>query len=78
MDDLDERLTQCFRGVFPDWSGEQIHSAKRSEQSEWDSLATLSLLAVLEEEFVCQLDDADIEHLDSFEGARAAVQRVAT
>jgi acyl carrier protein len=78
MDELDERLTQCFRDIFPDWSGEQIQSAKRSEQSEWDSLASLSLLAVLEEDFGCQLDDADIEHLDSFEGVRAVVQRVAT
>ncbi len=78
MEELDERLAQCFRDVFPDWSGEQIQSAKRSEQSDWDSIATLSLLAVLEEEFACQLDDADIEHLDSYEGARAAVQRAAT
>lgn len=78
MEELDERVTQCFRAVFPDWSDEQIHGANRSEQSKWDSLASVSLLAVLEEEFDVQLDEADIERLDSFAAARDAVQHAAT
>ena len=77
MPDLDERLMLCFRTVFPDLSDEQIQGAKRGEYSEWDSLASLNLLAVVEEEFGCQLEEADIEGLDSFEAARAAVERVA-
>lgn len=71
---LDERVTQCFRAVFPDLSDEQIHGINRSEQSAWDSLATMVLFSVLEEEFACRLEDSDLEHLDDFAAARAAVQ----
>ena len=72
---LDERVTECFKAVFPDLSDEQIHLLERSEQSGWDSLATISLISVLEEEFACHLEDSDVEHLDDFAAARAAVQR---
>jgi len=33
----------------------------------WDSLASVTLLAVLEEEFQIQIDPEDLEHLVSFE-----------
>lgn len=74
-EELDERVTQCFRAVFPDLSDEQIQGINRSELSGWDSLATMSLLSVLEEEFACRLEDSDLEHLDGFDTARSAVQR---
>ncbi len=72
---LDERVTSCFRAVFPDLSDEQILGINRSEQSGWDSLATMNLFSVLEEEFECRLEDSDLEHLDGFVAAREAVQR---
>jgi acyl carrier protein len=74
MDELDERLMECFRVVFPELSDEQIQSANSSTLNKWDSLASLSLVAVLEEEFACMFDDAVVGNLDSFAAARAAVQ----
>lgn len=75
MDELDLRLVECFRAVFPDLSDDQIQKIERSEDDGWDSMASLTLLAVLEEEFNCHLDDADVEFLDSFGAARRAVER---
>jgi acyl carrier protein len=77
MDELDERVIGCFRVVFPELSDEQIHGANTSTLSEWDSLASLSLVAVLEEEFACMFDDAVVGKLDSFAAARAAVEHAA-
>jgi acyl carrier protein len=74
---LTERLRDCFRAVFPDLSDEQIETAVRAETEEWDSLASLELLTVIEEEFGIQLSDDVVEGLDTFEAARSAVAHVA-
>jgi acyl carrier protein len=60
--------------VFPDLSDEQIETADREEMSEWDSLATLTLLAVVEEEFGLQLDDEAIAKLTSFSAVRDLIE----
>jgi acyl carrier protein len=70
---LTERVRECFRTVFPDLPEDQIEAAVRSELPEWDSIASLELLTVIEEEFGVQLDDDVVGGLDSFAAARAAV-----
>jgi acyl carrier protein len=70
---LTERVRECFRTVFPDLPEDQIEAAVRSELPAWDSLASLELLTVIEEEFGVQLADDVVEGLDSFAAARAAV-----
>jgi acyl carrier protein len=77
MDQISDRLRDCFRTVFPDLSDEQIDSAARAELSEWDSLATLTLLTVVEEEFELELDDQAVEQFDSFEAVERVVERIA-
>jgi acyl carrier protein len=74
---LTERVRRCFRTVFPNLSDEQIETAVRAETEEWDSLASLELLTVIEEEFGIQLSDDVVEGLDTFEAARNAVAQVA-
>jgi acyl carrier protein len=69
-----DRLRDCFREVFPDLPDEQIETADRAEMAEWDSLATLTLLAVIEEEFGLQLDDDAIAKLTSFSAVRGVVE----
>jgi acyl carrier protein len=76
-DQLTERVRNCFRTVFPDLSDEQIETAVRAETEEWDSLASLELLTVIEEEFGIQLSDDVVEGLVTFEAARNAVAQVA-
>jgi acyl carrier protein len=76
-DQLTERVRSCFRTVFQDLSDDQIETAVRAESEEWDSLASLELLTVIEEEFGIQLSDDVVEGLDTFEAARNAVAQVA-
>jgi acyl carrier protein len=74
MDQVTERLCDCFREVFPDLSDDQVETAVRAEMPEWDSLATLTLLTVVEEEFGLQLDDEAIAKLTSFAAVRSVVE----
>jgi acyl carrier protein len=75
MDEVTERLRECFRTVFEDMSDEQIETAVRAELAEWDSLAALTLITVVEEEFELQLDDETVGDLDSFTALRGAVEQ---
>lgn len=75
MDELTERLLECFQTVFEDLTVEQIETAARGELAEWDSLATLTLITVVEEEFGVILDDEAVEGFSSFAGARSAIER---
>ena len=74
MDQVTDRLRDCFKEVFPDLADEQIEAAVREDMSEWDSLATLTLLAVVEEEFGLQLDEDAIAKLTSFSAVRDVVE----
>lgn len=76
MDHIRDRLRDCFRTVFPDLSDKQIESAARAELSEWDSLATLTLLTVVEEEFELELDDRAVEQFDSYAAVELVVERI--
>jgi acyl carrier protein len=74
-DQLTERVRDCFRAVFPELSDERIEAAVHTEMDEWDSLASLELLTVIEEEFEIRLSDDEVESLNTFEAVRAAVGR---
>jgi acyl carrier protein len=74
MDQVTARLRDCFREVFPDLSDDHVETAVREEMPEWDSLATLTLLTVIEEEFGLQLDDEAIAKLTSFGAVRGVVE----
>jgi acyl carrier protein len=62
-----ERLTNCFQTVFPELSPEAIASASTATVAAWDSVATITLMNVLEDEFGFEMDLDDLADLDSFE-----------
>jgi len=66
MDNLESRLVNCFSSVFPDLSEEQIRNASVESVPEWNSLAAVTLVAVLQEEFGLQVNLADLPRLVSF------------
>ena len=66
MDNLENRLVNCFSSVFPDLSEEQIRNASVQSVPEWNSLAAVTLVAVLQEEFGLQVNLADLPSLVSF------------
>ena len=66
MDNSESRLTQCFAVLFPAMDDHAIHQATRSTVPGWDSIATVTLVSVVEEEFGIQIAVEDVEHLLSF------------
>jgi acyl carrier protein len=55
-------------------SEEQIQQASIETVETWDSFAAVTLLAVVQEEFGVQIEDADLMQLTSFEGMQEYLQ----
>lgn len=79
MPDTHARLIRCFQAVFPGLSDADAARASTARLAKWDSLATVTLAAAVEEEFGLQLAVQEIEEMDSFqrflerlEGVRSA------
>lgn len=68
MDNARARLTSCFLAVFPELTSDQVASASSATVLSWDSVAGVTLLAVVEEEFGIPLESDDLSRVSSFEG----------
>jgi acyl carrier protein len=75
MDETRQRLTSCFQVVFPDMPQEQIPTASTATVANWDSVAAITLMNVVEDEFALEMDLDDLADLDSFEKLHAYLQR---
>lgn len=78
MEEVRNRLVKCFEVVFPSLIKEQIPIASQRTVSVWDSVAAITLLNVIEEEFQIQMDFDLLPDLDSFESILAQLQTQAT
>ncbi len=65
--DTRERLIQCFAAVFPDLPAAEIPLASPASVGSWDSVATITLMSLVEEEFKVSVDPQELENLLSFE-----------
>ena len=70
MTPLQLRLVNCFKAVFPNLTDEEVTRASITSVSEWDSIAAISLVVVVEEEFGTEISADEIENLISFELVR--------
>ncbi len=68
MDDKQARLMGCFLAVFPELSADEIVKASSTSVHNWDSVAGVTLLAVVEEEFGISVEVDDPASFNSFEG----------
>ena len=66
----DERLARCFKAVFPNLDERQVAKASIQTVSEWDSVSTVTLASVIEEEFGIQFEGSELENLTSFQEIR--------
>jgi acyl carrier protein len=66
MKDIHERLVACFRNVFPNVEAEEAPRASTASLAAWDSLAHITLLSAISEEFGVDFSDEDFEELVSF------------
>jgi acyl carrier protein len=56
MNDMTQKLTQCFLSVFPDLPEASVSGATQESVPEWDSVASITLINVIEEEFGVTVD----------------------
>jgi acyl carrier protein len=75
MDDVKPKLIECFQIVFPDLSEKDIQAASQETVAVWDSVAAITLVNVIEEQFGIEMDLDDISELDSFAKVCAYLQR---
>lgn len=67
MNDVRKRLTDCFRAVFPKVPETEVQNATAATVGDWDSVAAITLMNVIEEEFQIEIDLDRLAELDSFE-----------
>ena len=68
MDEIEKRLEGCFLAVLPELSAEEISQATGTSVASWDSVVTVTLIAVVEEEFGLSIEIEDPAQFDSFHG----------
>ncbi len=76
MTDFEVRLVRCLQTVFPSLSEEQARAATQDNVEGWDSVAMLTLLTVMEEEFEITVDYDRAEELTSYPGLLLYLQSV--
>jgi acyl carrier protein len=66
MNNTKERVTRCFANVFPDLREEEIERASTVSLPAWDSIAHVTLLSSIGEEFGQSFEPEDFETLLSY------------
>lgn len=67
MAELESRLANCFATAFPELDPQEIPSVAMGSLASWDSLAGITLLSLIEEEFSLSISPDDVADLVSFE-----------
>ncbi len=66
MNSMEQRLSNCFANVFPDLAPDAIQGATADKVPAWDSVAHITLLSAVSEEFGIDLHIDDYEELTSY------------
>jgi acyl carrier protein len=66
MNDTTKRLVYCFSAIFPDLQPDEIPKASTASLTAWDSIAHITLLSAVSEEFQLEFAAEDFEELVSF------------
>jgi acyl carrier protein len=61
---------RCFSAVFPSVPAGKVGEISVANTSQWDSLASATLLSVIEQEFGVSINPMDAPDLDSFDSIR--------
>jgi acyl carrier protein len=63
---LEARTLACFANVFPDLPADQLPTVSQASLAKWDSIAHVTLLAALSEEFHLEPDFEGWQEVSSF------------
>jgi acyl carrier protein len=66
MSDIQPRVATCFMNVFPDLAEADVPRASQASIAQWDSVAHVTLLSAIAEEFQIELDEESFESLSSY------------
>ena len=66
MDETASKLEQCFQIAFPNLDPAAISSASVDSVPQWDSVAQITLLNLIGEEFAIDIDFEEFEGANSF------------
>lgn len=66
MTDIPSRVSQCFLNVFPGLAAADVPRASQASLAQWDSVAHVTLLSAVCEEFQIELDEESFESLTSY------------
>jgi acyl carrier protein len=75
--DVEKRLVECFQTVFPELRDTAARSASHATVPAWDSVATITLINVIEEEFSIRLDLRRAAEYESFAHLLEIIQAAA-
>ena len=75
MNDTRRRLLNCFAALFPEVPAGELPEASTATIAAWDSVASITLLTVLEEEFGLEIEPEQLEHLQSFQSVLEYLDR---
>jgi acyl carrier protein len=68
------KLKQIFIEVFS-ISEAEVESYRKLNNSKWDSLASVTLIAAMESEFKIEIQEPDYETLSSFSSAELVLEK---
>ncbi len=66
MTSISSRVSQCFLNVFPDVAEADLPRASQAALAQWDSVAHVTLLSAIAEEFQIEWDEESFESLTSY------------
>ena len=66
MGETRARFIECFSAIFPELGADEIGQASADSVEGWDSVASVPLFAMVEEEFGMDIDAEDVEAFISF------------
>ncbi len=75
MSEVQQRLAKCFSAAFPGLNAAAIHSASPATVPAWDSVATVTLIALIEEEFGVAIDSDEVDTDISFSKLQTLLER---
>jgi len=75
MADVRESLRECFRTTFPAVPAGALETLAPDRDPVWDSLASLTLVMLVEERFGVRIPTDEIPHLLSFDAMAAYIER---
>jgi acyl carrier protein len=67
MDNSEQQLVKIFETVFPDLPPQAVRTASQDSTPNWDSVAAITLMNLIEEEFAIEMDFGEVAELTSFQ-----------